>query len=270
MDRVGSPTRSNSQRSSVDHHFDGDSTPQQDTYLPRVKVDRQLSTSSQVTTASTTTTGSSNASDNVAPKSPIMSTFSCSGELDLPEGKKSKSATPKRKTYALQFSLDGRYLAAAGSDHLIRVYEVVSTPSERADEIELAQLQRFEEACQKKCSSACPASSFKVDSSNGAPQFAPVFKTTPVRIFASHTGDVMDLSWSKNNFLLSCSSDKTAKLWHPNRTDCLCTFTTSATVSCIDFHPTDDRFFVTGGLDGKLRLWNISARRIQSINDVPG
>ncbi len=104
----------------------------------------------------------------------------------------------------------------------------------------------------------------------GSSELAPIFKSTPVHVFAGHSGDILDLSWSKNNFLLSCSSDKTAKLWHPNREDCLCTFTTSAVIPSIDFHPTDDRFFVTGGLDGKLRLWNITARRVQSLTDVPG
>ncbi|KAJ1030153.1 hypothetical protein NDA16_001065 [Ustilago loliicola] len=208
----------------------------------------------------------------------MLSVANLSGELEQAEEvkvKRSKSTTSKRKTYALQFSLDGRYLAAAGSDHLIHVYEVIASPTERAEEIELAQLQRTD--CPRKLSTACsPApcpsirSTTKSDLRAGTPELAPVFKSVPLQVFAGHSGDVLDLSWSKNNFLLSCSSDKTAKLWHPNRNECLCTFTTSATVSSVDFHPTDDRFFVTGGLDGKLRLWNITARRVQSVHDIPG
>lgn len=262
---AASPPRSSSDCSSVEHH-NPDTVFRQEggAYAQRARVDRQLSFCSRITTASS----SSNASDTLMPTSPVMSAVGHPSDLtDLPDGtkmKKSKSASYKRKTYALQFSLDGRYLAAAGSDHVIRVYEVISSPAERAEEVEAAQSHRFEEACHKKCPSASP------QNSPIAPQLAPVFKANPVRVFAGHTGDVMDISWSKNNFLLSCSSDKTAKLWHPNRPDCLCTFATSATVSCIDFHPADDRFFVTGGLDGKLRLWNISACRVQSINDVPG
>lgn len=265
-------------RSSVEHQ-DGQERSSQDRVRPG-RIDRQLSTSSNVTMASSTTSASASGSDAVPSRSPRLSSAGHVGDLDQPNDprtKRSKSATPKRKTYALQFSLDGRYLATAGSDHLIRVYEVVSSPLERAEEIDLAQLHRAErEACHRKLSSACSQAPCAAVLSNvkdlrdATPELAPVFKATPVRIFAGHAGDVMDLSWSKNNFLLSCSSDKTAKLWHPNRTDCLCTFSTSAIVSSIDFHPTDDRFFVTGGLDGKLRLWNIAARRVQSINDVPG
>ncbi|TKY90760.1 hypothetical protein EX895_000758 [Sporisorium graminicola] len=237
------------------------------------RIDRQLSTGSHLTTASSGTTSSSEAGEALTPRSPRLT----SDQEPSAEYKAKPTKESKRKTYALQFSLDGRYLAAAGSDHLIRVYEVISSPSDRTDEIELAQMHRPDDSCHRKMGSACSQgfcpsgrSQAKTDARTANTELAPVFKSTPVHVFAGHTGDVLDLSWSKNNFLLSCSSDKTARLWHPNRSDCLCTFTTSATVSSVDFHPVDDRFFVTGGLDGKLRLWNISARRVQSINDVPG
>lgn len=270
LDRHYANHPNNAVRSSDDREDD------ESLYIRPPKVNRQFSTSSYLTTASSTTTSSSNAGEAVAPRSPRMPS-----EVDeAGRVKRTKSTMPKRKTYALQFSLDGRYLAAAGSDHLIRVYEVISSPADRADEIELAQMHRAEQAWQKKMSSACPQgpqgvcgsmrSNTKMDVRAATPELVPVFKSTPIHIFQGHAGDVLDLSWSKNNFLLSSSTDKTAKLWHPNRSECLCTFSTSATVSSVDFHPTDDRFFVSGGLDGKLRLWNIAARRVQSINDVPG
>lgn len=274
-DMMCSQPRTSITRSSVDHQDGEAQSSYASTFPQRGRIDRQLSTSSHITTASSATT-STNASDTLPPKSPILGANNAC-ELDQPEdakAKRSKSVTPKRKTYALQFSLDGRYLAAAGSDHLIRVYEVLTSPCERSEELELAQWHRIEETCHKKLASTASQTSCPTTRSNNknahASELAPVFKSTPIHVFAGHAGDVLDLSWSKNNFLLSCSSDKTAKLWHPNRADCLCTFTTSAIVSSVDFHPTDDRFFVTGGLDGKLRLWNISARRVQSISDVPG
>ncbi|CDU24150.1 uncharacterized protein SPSC_02779 [Sporisorium scitamineum] len=242
-------------------------------HAQRGRIDRQLSTGSHLTTASSNTTSSSEAAEALPPRSPRLT-----GESEISGDSRAKpTKQSKRKTYALQFSLDGRYLAAAGSDHFIRVYEVISSPSDRADEIELAQMHRAEESCHRKMSSVCSQSvcstgrsQAKAEARAATAELAPVFKSTPVHVFAGHTGDVLDLSWSKNNFLLSCSSDKTARLWHPNRSECLCTFSTSAIVSSVDFHPVDDRFLVTGGLDGKLRLWNISARRVQSINDVPG
>lgn len=39
-------------------------------------------------------------------------------------------------------------------------------------------------------------------------------------------------------------------------------------MSAISFHPIDDRYFVSGCLDGKLRLWNISDKKIISWNDL--
>jgi len=39
----------------------------------------------------------------------------------------------------------------------------------------------------------------------------------PFRIYVGHTGDVIDIAWSKSIFLLSASIDKTVRLWHVSR-----------------------------------------------------
>ncbi|KAF4983357.1 hypothetical protein FZEAL_1209 [Fusarium zealandicum] len=142
--------------------------------------------------------------------------------------------------WAAEFSLDGRYLAVAGKDQTVRIFAVISTPEERkAHEEEEAQ-----------------------HGANGEKLSAPVFRTKPVREFQGHTGEVLALSWSKNNFLLSSSMDKTVKLWHVSRNDCLCTFVHKDLVTSIAFHPTDDRFFLAGSLDAQLRLWSIPDRSV--------
>ncbi|CAM0137998.1 unnamed protein product [Umbelopsis sp. WA50703] len=87
-----------------------------------------------------------------------------------------------------------------------------------------------------------------------------LFVTTPVREFTSHNGAVLDLSWSKNNFLLTSSMDKTARLWHVDRNDCLCIFQHYDIVTSVEFHPKDDRYFLSGSIDAKLRIWNIPAQ----------
>ncbi|KAM0342959.1 hypothetical protein ACHAPU_008989 [Fusarium lateritium] len=142
--------------------------------------------------------------------------------------------------WAAEFSLDGRFLAVAGKDQVVRVFEVISTPEERkAHEEEEAQ-----------------------NGAHGEKLSAPVFRTKPVREFREHTGEVLALSWSKNNFLLSSSMDKTVKLWHMSRSDGLCTFVHKDLVTSIAFHPTDDRFFLAGSLDSQLRLWSIPDKNV--------
>ena len=56
--------------------------------------------------------------------------------------------------------------------------------------------------------------------------------------------------------------DKTVRLWHVSREENLCTFKHSDFVPSIQFHPMDDRFFLAGSLDSKLRLWSIPDKNV--------
>ncbi|KAH8702754.1 WD40-repeat-containing domain protein [Phaeosphaeriaceae sp. PMI808] len=138
---------------------------------------------------------------------------------------------------------NGRYLAAAGQDRVVRVWAVISCAEDRRShersEVDPAALE-------------------------GEPQSlsAPVFQQKPVREYNGHSATILDLSWSKNNFLLSSSMDKTVRLWHISRAENLCIFKHSDFVPSIQFHPTDDRFFLAGSLDAKLRLWSIPDRSV--------
>ncbi|KAK2001431.1 WD repeat domain-containing protein [Colletotrichum falcatum] len=142
--------------------------------------------------------------------------------------------------WATEFSTDGKYFAAAGKDQVVRVWAVISTREER---------RRHEEEENAK-------------GDYGERLSAPVFRSKPVHEFQGHTGEVLDLSWSKNNFLLSSSMDKTVRLWHISRKECLCTFKHKDFVTSIAFHPTDDRFFLAGSLDSSLRLWSIPDKAV--------
>ncbi|KAK3944362.1 WD repeat-containing protein 44 [Diplogelasinospora grovesii] len=149
--------------------------------------------------------------------------------------------------WAAEFSKDGKYLAAAGRDRVVRVWAVISTPEER---------RAHEED----------------EAANGAPGerlSAPVFRDHPVQEFEGHTGEVLDLSWSKNNFLLSSSMDKTVRLWHISRKECLCTFKHKDFVTKLAFHPRDDRFFLAGSLDTMLRLWSIPDKAVAFSAQLP-
>ncbi|KAI0114716.1 WD40 repeat-like protein [Daldinia grandis] len=142
--------------------------------------------------------------------------------------------------WAVEFSKDGKYLATGGRDRVVRIWAVIATQEDRkVDEEEENAASEKEERLS-----------------------APVFHAKPIREFVGHASDILDLSWSKNNFLLSSSMDKTVRLWHISRQECLCTFKHKDFVTSIAFHPRDDRFFLAGSLDSYLRLWSIPDKAV--------
>ncbi|KAJ1733038.1 hypothetical protein LPJ72_003084 [Coemansia sp. Benny D160-2] len=96
-----------------------------------------------------------------------------------------------------------------------------------------------------------------------------LLEPVPFRSYAGHSADVLALSWSKNGFLLSASMDRTVRLWHPHRPECLCTFRHHDIVTSVAFNPRDDRLFVSGSLDCRLRLWDIPARGVKLWTSLP-
>ncbi|EEH10031.1 WD domain-containing protein [Histoplasma capsulatum G186AR] len=150
--------------------------------------------------------------------------------------------------WALEFSKDGKFFAAAGQDKKVRIWAVIATREDR-------QAHEIEEEAQ-----------------NDKPFIrlrAPVFKSQPVREYEGHSASIVDLTWSKNNFLLSTSMDKTVRLWHVTRNECLCCFNHSDFVTSVQFHPQDDRFFLAGSLDTKLRLWSIPDKSVAFVATLP-
>jgi WD40 repeat protein len=158
-------------------------------------------------------------------------------------------AAARKAVWATEFSKDGKYLAAAGQDRKLRVWQVISTPEDR-------------EAVGSEDNS-------ESGSDNGVKLHAPVFQPKLVREYEGHTSSILDLSWSKNNFLLSSSMDKTVRLYHISREECLCAFKHNDFVTSIEFHPRDDRFFLAGSLDSKLRLWSIPDKSVAFCTQAP-
>ncbi|KAI1749190.1 WD40-repeat-containing domain protein [Xylaria castorea] len=158
-----------------------------------------------------------------------------------PSGQEAKAdSTSGGPIWAVEFSQDGRFLATGGRDRVLRVWAVIATEEDRKayDDEENANTEKEERLS------------------------APVFHPQPAREFKGHEGDILDLSWSKNNFILSSSMDKTVRLWHMSRRECLCTFKHKDFVASIAFHPRDDRFFLAGSLDSSLRLWSIPDKAV--------
>eukprot|EP00183_Erythrolobus_madagascarensis_P000783 CAMPEP_0185848120 /NCGR_PEP_ID=MMETSP1354-20130828/3115_1 /TAXON_ID=708628 /ORGANISM="Erythrolobus madagascarensis, Strain CCMP3276" /LENGTH=735 /DNA_ID=CAMNT_0028548475 /DNA_START=59 /DNA_END=2266 /DNA_ORIENTATION=+ len=86
----------------------------------------------------------------------------------------------------------------------------------------------------------------------------------PYRVMRGHRADVLEISWSKNNFVLTASMDRTVRLWHPSKSACLLKFTHPDFVSCVSFHPHDENVFLSGSVDGVVRLWSIPTRTVLS------
>lgn len=141
----------------------------------------------------------------------------------------------------MEFSRDGKYLAVAGRDARIVVWQVISSPLSRL-QFKNQEAERRERKSRKK-GSVFP--------------YAPVFHHDPVQIFEGHTRSILSLDWSKNNFLVSGSMDKTVKIWNIERLGCLETYQHEDFVTAVKFHPNDDRFFLSGSLDNCLRLWSV-------------
>lgn len=173
--------------------------------------------------------------------------------------------------WCMKFSPCGRLLATAGQDRLLRIWvlkdayhyfedlikkfnsdqKTSPTPSQES----LVSHQSFEESAQILQAAA----------STSGP-FVPL----PYRTYSGHTSDLLDVSWSKSHFVLSSSMDKTVRLWHISRKECLCCFQHLEFVTAIAFHPQDDSFFLSGSLDGRLRLWNIPNKKVFLWNEVDG
>ena len=188
----------------------------------------------------------------------------------------SNSDSLKKAIWKTQFSLDGKYMAVGSKDGTVKILKVISSPVERWEIDNLDESNKMSRAKKMLRMKQLAASSTFSKLNSGEVEtdiaelqnnleednestnlFAPVFHPKPFKIFKEHTFDVLDLDWSKNNFLLTASMDKTVKLWHLDRRESLRTFHHPDFVTGVNFHPTDDRFFVTGCLDHKARLWSI-------------
>ncbi|KAG4090069.1 WD40 repeat-like protein [Neocallimastix lanati (nom. inval.)] len=106
------------------------------------------------------------------------------------------------------------------------------------------------------------------NNSNNNNQYSPIFENKPYRIYTGHTSDILDIAWSKNNYIISSSIDKTVRLWHISHMTCLCLFQHQDFVTSIKFHPIDDRYILTGCMDSKLRLWSIAEKKLVYWNEV--
>ncbi|XP_048550899.1 WD repeat-containing protein 44-like isoform X1 [Triticum urartu] len=187
--------------------------------------------------------------------------------------------------WSIKFSPDGRYLASAGVDCVIHVWEVLEFERRREEngvsnpfvavmcngspEPTLA-LATMDGSHWDKKLRARVSQCRKSSSSDRlmVPEHVFGLSEKPVKTFEGHSEDVLDLCWSKSQYLLSSSMDKTVKLWNMSSVSCLKTFSHCDYVTCIQFNPVDDRYFISGSLDEKVRIWSIPKREIVDWHDL--
>lgn len=96
-----------------------------------------------------------------------------------------------------------------------------------------------------------------------------ILSSEPIQRFKDHTADVIDLSWSHTHFLLTASLDSSVRLYHYSKSQCLHLFKHANLVASVAFNPNDDRYFISGGIDKKLRLWSITDGRVRDWAQAP-
>ncbi|ESW32198.1 hypothetical protein PHAVU_002G301700 [Phaseolus vulgaris] len=180
----------------------------------------------------------------------------------------------------MKFSLDGKYLASGGDDGMVRVWKVVE--DERSSELDILdndpsniyfKINNFScvaplgvdkeklvktEKLKRSPEATCvivPPRTFRISAK-------------PLHEFQGHSGDILDLAWSKRGFLLSSSVDKTVRLWHVGIDRCLRVFSHNNYVTCVNFNPINDNFFISGSIDGKVRIWEVVHCKVSDYIDI--
>ncbi|CBY34695.1 unnamed protein product [Oikopleura dioica] len=127
--------------------------------------------------------------------------------------------------YILKLNPDSNLLAAGGKDSQITVYILNSA--------------------REKYKMKCDAESDNL------------FCDVPFRQYFGHSGDILDLAWSKksgDDWILSASSDCSVCLWHMSKLEAILTLKHPEAVKCVCFHPEHPTFFASGSVDGIVRF----------------
>lgn len=179
----------------------------------------------------------------------------------------------------MKFSFDGRYLATAGEDGVVRVWQVIEDvrfdnfdihnvdPSSlyfsmnhlsKLDPLDVPKETVGKTKLKRSSSTACvifPPKLFRI-------------LEKPLHEFLGHSGEVLDLSWSKKGLLLSSSVDKTVRLWQLGCDTCLRVYCHNNYVTCVSFNPIDENHFISGSIDGKVRIWEVLACQVVDYIDI--
>lgn len=147
--------------------------------------------------------------------------------------------------WCMKFSPCGRLLATAGQDRVLRIWVLKTAFNyfqdmrSRCNADSKSSPTPSQESLVSQHSVDDPAHQAAGSSIGNMEESDPrsPFVERPFCTYTAHTSDLLDVSWSKNYFILSSSMDKTVRLWHISRKECLCCFQHIDFVTAIAFHP---------------------------------
>jgi len=151
----------------------------------------------------------------------------------------------KDEVWHVQFSPDGKYLATCSADKTAQIFEVAKLGEELYSSNKQSNTSQQQQQLQQ---------SSKTTSNSQQQQQQQQYKPT---VLTGHTDIVTLVSWSPNsNMLLTCSADKTIKLWTANGTLVHTIDKHKDQVAGIAWMPDGSQFISAGGKNDKsIRRW---------------
>ncbi|KAG8070938.1 hypothetical protein GUJ93_ZPchr0006g46341 [Zizania palustris] len=165
----------------------------------------------------------------------------------------------------MKVSSSGWYLASGGEDCVVRIWqikEIESSPSLYRRDTPPLEYMNINKGVKSKLGKGRNRSLAII------PKKVFSITETPLHEFHGHTSDILDMAWSKSDFLLTSSKDKTIRMWKVACNGCLAVFKHGDYVTCVQFNPVDERYFISGSIDGKVRVWSVSEKRVIDWDDT--
>lgn len=164
----------------------------------------------------------------------------------------------------MKFSPSGWYLASGGEDCVVRIWQITEVeaspklyggenPHEYVEKIKVVKPKLAKG--QNHGLAEIPKKAFRISE-------------TPLHEFHGHKSGILDMTWSESDYLLTSSKDKTVRLWKVGCDGCLAVFKHKDFVTCVQFNPTEERYFISGSIDGKVRIWDVLEKRVVDWADT--